>query len=71
MCFLSPPPLPDENEEIQSAKLLGAKTNASKYSIGEDVDLQEFAGFRDDESQGAGPATHNCSKVYYFLYDSS
>jgi hypothetical protein len=36
------------------------------YRIGEDADSHEFAGFRDDELQGAGPPTHNCSKVYYF-----
>ncbi|KAH6844609.1 hypothetical protein B0I37DRAFT_165627 [Chaetomium sp. MPI-CAGE-AT-0009] len=39
---------------------------ATEVGIGEDADSREFAGFRDDESQGAGPATHNCSKVYYF-----
>ncbi|KAK3317947.1 hypothetical protein B0H66DRAFT_532454 [Apodospora peruviana] len=39
---------------------------ATEVGIGEDNESHEFAGFRDDEFQGAGPATHNCSKVYYF-----
>lgn len=26
----------------------------------------DYDAFNDDESQGAGPATHNCSKIYYF-----
>lgn len=43
---------------------VGPESNS--HSIGEDADSHDFAGFRDDEFQGAGPATHNCSKVYYF-----
>ncbi|KAK3296579.1 uncharacterized protein B0H64DRAFT_389521, partial [Chaetomium fimeti] len=39
---------------------------ATEVGIGEDVDSQGFAAFRGDELQGAGPATHNCSRVYYF-----
>ncbi|GAB1316985.1 hypothetical protein MFIFM68171_07195 [Madurella fahalii] len=51
------------------ARLFPAGTEVGEidgHSIGEDADSQDFAGFRDDEFQGAGPATHNCSKVYHF-----
>ncbi|KAK1750049.1 hypothetical protein QBC47DRAFT_407278 [Echria macrotheca] len=39
----------------------------TEVGIGEDADENGFRGFTDDELQGAGPATHNCSKMYYFI----
>ncbi|KAK4447986.1 hypothetical protein QBC34DRAFT_495799 [Podospora aff. communis PSN243] len=48
------------------ARLFPPATEVGIAEIGEEGNRHGFAGYVDDLSQGAGPATHNCSKVYYF-----
>jgi len=47
-------------------ELCAELTSPSIGEIGEEPDSQEFSGFIDDLVQGAGPATHVCSKAFYF-----
>lgn len=48
------------------ARLFPPTTEVGIAEIGKDEDAHQFSGFVDDLSQGAGPTTHNCSKIYYF-----
>ena len=48
-------------------ELCAELTSPSIGEIGEEPDSQEFSGFIDDLVQGAGPATHVCSKAFYFF----